>query len=145
MELPWVGLATVHEYDMEDFLRSCVSLYQELAPGVQLKRVATPFLSEDHRTSPARAPTGTGPVEICPWCECPHASNQYKSIEEYDKLCAKERKAREAETSAKSESQVRGRLAPVAARILMKILYGCLLYTSPSPRDRQKSRMPSSA
>ena len=25
------------------------------------------------------------------------------------------------------------------------ILLGCLLYTSPSPRDRQKSRMPSSA
>ena len=25
------------------------------------------------------------------------------------------------------------------------MLYGCLLYTSPSPRDRQKSRMPSSA
>ena len=24
-------------------------------------------------------------------------------------------------------------------------LYCCLLYTSPSPRDRQKSRMPSSA
>ena len=26
-----------------------------------------------------------------------------------------------------------------------KELFGCLLYTSPSPRDRQKSRMPSSA
>ena len=25
------------------------------------------------------------------------------------------------------------------------LLLGCLLYTSPSPRDRQKSRMPSSA
>ena len=25
------------------------------------------------------------------------------------------------------------------------LIYGCLLYTSPSPRDRQKSRMPSSA
>ena len=25
------------------------------------------------------------------------------------------------------------------------VLYSCLLYTSPSPRDRQKSRMPSSA
>ena len=25
------------------------------------------------------------------------------------------------------------------------LLNGCLLYTSPSPRDRQKSRMPSSA
>ena len=26
-----------------------------------------------------------------------------------------------------------------------ELLYPCLLYTSPSPRDRQKSRMPSSA
>ena len=26
-----------------------------------------------------------------------------------------------------------------------QIINGCLLYTSPSPRDRQKSRMPSSA
>ena len=26
-----------------------------------------------------------------------------------------------------------------------KLSLGCLLYTSPSPRDRQKSRMPSSA
>ena len=26
-----------------------------------------------------------------------------------------------------------------------KVLYGCLLYTSPSPRDRTRSRMPSSA
>ena len=27
----------------------------------------------------------------------------------------------------------------------MGMVYACLLYTSPSPRDRQKSRMPSSA
>ena len=27
----------------------------------------------------------------------------------------------------------------------LRIYIGCLLYTSPSPRDRQKSRMPSSA
>ena len=27
----------------------------------------------------------------------------------------------------------------------LQVQYGCLLYTSPSPRDRQKSRMPSSA
>ena len=27
----------------------------------------------------------------------------------------------------------------------IKYVEGCLLYTSPSPRDRQKSRMPSSA
>ena len=34
----------------------------------------------------------------------------------------------------------RGSEEDVASR-----LYDCLLYTSPSPRDRQKSRMPSSA
>ena len=28
---------------------------------------------------------------------------------------------------------------------LKDVTIGCLLYTSPSPRDRQKSRMPSSA
>ena len=27
----------------------------------------------------------------------------------------------------------------------LNLIYNCLLYTSPSPRDRQKSRMPSSA
>ena len=29
--------------------------------------------------------------------------------------------------------------------VRMALLEACLLYTSPSPRDRQKSRMPSSA
>ena len=29
--------------------------------------------------------------------------------------------------------------------VIAVIFWGCLLYTSPSPRDRQKSRMPSSA
>ena len=33
----------------------------------------------------------------------------------------------------------------VAASCLKHTIKGCLLYTSPSPRDRQKSRMPSSA
>ena len=28
---------------------------------------------------------------------------------------------------------------------MISLICGCLLYTSPSPRDRQKSRMPSSA
>ena len=40
-------------------------------------------------------------------------------------------------------------LPAVATRALMMtwndVISGCLLYTSPSPRDRQKSRMPSSA
>ena len=29
--------------------------------------------------------------------------------------------------------------------VIIGLYEGCLLYTSPSPRDRQKSRMPSSA
>ena len=28
---------------------------------------------------------------------------------------------------------------------ILSLFYGCLLYTSPSPRDRTRSRMPSSA
>ena len=35
-------------------------------------------------------------------------------------------------------------VAPVSGEVI-EINRGCLLYTSPSPRDRQKSRMPSSA
>ena len=34
---------------------------------------------------------------------------------------------------------------PVRAGYTVSGVQGCLLYTSPSPRDRQKSRMPSSA
>ena len=35
--------------------------------------------------------------------------------------------------------------AVVSKTIIKKSVGTCLLYTSPSPRDRQKSRMPSSA
>ena len=35
--------------------------------------------------------------------------------------------------------------AAMAGMIAIEAVIGCLLYTSPSPRDRQKSRMPSSA
>ena len=38
-------------------------------------------------------------------------------------------------------------LAPTAGagKLVLLYLHGCLLYTSPSPRDRSLSRMPSSA
>ena len=35
--------------------------------------------------------------------------------------------------------------ALISAARALRLLHDCLLYTSPSPRDRQKSRMPSSA
>ena len=34
---------------------------------------------------------------------------------------------------------------PSSVDVLKDDLHGCLLYTSPSPRDRTRSRMPSSA
>ena len=45
-----------------------------------------------------------------------------------------------------AEKLVREAAAKGAQIILIQELFeACLLYTSPSPRDRQKSRMPSSA
>ena len=41
--------------------------------------------------------------------------------------------------------QLNQKLGTSDRRKLEEYLYACLLYTSPSPRDRQKSRMPSSA
>ena len=49
------------------------------------------------------------------------------------------------------EEQMKSTVVPNRNAIFSSIIYGyalslsCLLYTSPSPRDRQKSRMPSSA
>ena len=40
---------------------------------------------------------------------------------------------------------VLGAIIGACAGLLTLLLYGCLLYTSPSPRDISGSRMPSSA
>ena len=40
---------------------------------------------------------------------------------------------------------VKNTLVHPDGKFLLDVHYSCLLYTSPSPRDRQKSRMPSSA
>ena len=63
-------------------------------------------------------------------------------------------KQREIEKSEDLSKLMFGRVMPQAleleevvlgACMLDKEAFSCLLYTSPSPRDRQKSRMPSSA
>ena len=36
-------------------------------------------------------------------------------------------------------------IEPITPEIVAKIIENCLLYTSPSPRDKRQSRMPSSA
>ena len=46
---------------------------------------------------------------------------------------------------SKPDGHGAGREADLAQDAMYKWYKSCLLYTSPSPRDRQKSRMPSSA
>ena len=45
----------------------------------------------------------------------------------------------------KNETEYRYGFNVSSTQVESEWLYTCLLYTSPSPRDRQKSRMPSSA
>ena len=49
------------------------------------------------------------------------------------------------ESFSSSSGTVRGLHLQVEPHAQGKLVRVCLLYTSPSPRDRQKSRMPSSA
>ena len=71
--------------NMEDFMKSCVKLYLDLALGATLRQVATPFLAEDQRGSPTRGPAGTGPVEECPWCCHSFSPNSYLSVSALEK------------------------------------------------------------
>ena len=43
------------------------------------------------------------------------------------------------------DPQIAGVMIPTVVGLILWMAFPCLLYTSPSPRDRQKSRMPSSA
>ena len=58
--LPHGGMATVMEYDMEEFVTSCVDKYKELAGVRDVRPVPTPFINEDPRVSPAGAPASPG-------------------------------------------------------------------------------------
>ena len=42
-------------------------------------------------------------------------------------------------------AETKAKVAKAEAQAQIMLSQACLLYTSPSPRDRQKSRMPSSA
>ena len=53
-------------------------------------------------------------------------------------------KAQQREVLEKYFNATKDTLDPVYKEII-RLIYSCLLYTSPSPRDRTRSRMPSSA
>ena len=68
----------------EDFMKSCVQLYLDLAPGLELDRVPTPFLDEDQRESPARCASHKGPLEECPWCHHTFPPSPYLDLWAYE-------------------------------------------------------------
>ena len=65
-------------------------------------------------------------------------TTMYKNIDKQTKLTLKE-------LVEYQEGQVVSKTLVQNDYVSMTIFSFCLLYTSPSPRDRQKSRMPSSA
>ena len=101
-------------YDMEQFLRSCVDRYLEVAGNVELKKVPTPGPHEEAKDHPSRAPTQTGPSFECNWCGNRVPANGYETPS-----------CQAGGTSEGAHLEpVRGQLAPHAASVLMKILYG---------------------
>ena len=60
-----------------------------------------------------------------------------KQLEMHEKIASHTKTA--SDEKNKKQHQIEVKL------IQLEDLYGCLLYTSPSPRDRTRSRMPSSA
>ena len=69
IDLPDGGKANSMVYDMESFLEQCIERYMAATKyKKKIKDVATPFLSEDQKDSPAGRPADNGPAIECPWC-----------------------------------------------------------------------------
>ena len=112
-------MATVMDYDVEEFLGSCVDKYCELAKVKRpLMHFATPSLPDDHALSVAGAP-GAGPVTECPWC---HHTDTPASFVTYPSVAALARKPTTRSVLTDEESQ-QGELHAVASRVLMKALW----------------------
>ena len=64
-------------------------------------------------------------------------------IKKKNKTKVKKKVAKKVAKKTKVKKKIISKVAKESSKEL--IIKTCLLYTSPSPRDRQKSRMPSSA
>ena len=77
-----------------------------------------------------------------------HGENDAWHLSDQGKLQAA-RAGRQLQSQLSSSAPIRLLVSPQGRTIetaaIVAEFLGCLLYTSPSPRDRQKSRMPSSA
>ena len=105
---------TTVTYDMEQFLGCCVDRYLEVAGSVELKKVPTPGPHEETKDHPSRAPTQFGPSVERNWCGNRAPANGYETPS-----------CQAGGTSEGAHPEpVCGQLAPHAASVLMKVLYG---------------------
>ena len=81
--MPDGSLATVMEYDMEEFLLSCIEKYKELAGVKDVRPCMTPFLPEEHTHSPAGR-AGDGPCVECPWCKHTFPPTIHESVSQLE-------------------------------------------------------------
>ena len=100
-------------YNMEGLLKLSVEKYLDIiGKDTKLKKVSTPSLPEETKSSPYRAPSdGKRRVE-CPWCA--HTFDPEMSVLS---------ETGNSHPGQDSESLNRGNLAPHAASVLMKLLY----------------------
>ena len=105
---------TTVTYDMEQFLRSCVDRYLEVAGDVKLNKVVPPGTHQETNDHVSRRPVKEGPSVVCNWC---------------NNLVPTDGSALEADQRGGTpelamKEPARGHLAPHAASVLMKLLYG---------------------
>jgi hypothetical protein len=119
--LPGGGFASVVEYGTESFLDQHAQRYLECAgPDCALRRAETPFLTEDHRSTPAVRPRGAGSAGECPW--------RARTLDASKAQVASKKAKRGPQVAQEpsddedpAEDVPRGELAQEAARVLMKI------------------------
>ena len=105
---------TTVTYDMEQFLRSCVDRYLEVAGDVKLNKVVTPELHEETKNHVSRKPAREGPSVVCNWCNNLAPTDSSATVPDQ----------RGGTPELAMKEPVRGHLAPHAASVLMKLLYG---------------------
>ena len=99
----------VMEYNMEEFLRSCVSRYQELTGVQYLRRAATPFLNE-----PSAPDFGDG------YDNAPTAMEIEAAERALQDACDSSGAGRKPGAAGSNGQQA---LKTYAAKVLMKVLY----------------------